>query len=370
MSELQLTELIERYLNGDLSEEERERFEALRRENATVDKRIAEHAHFTGLIKQYGQRVELEKRLNEIHQEIDVHTLVEELTIHPTWVVRMWRNHHSKISVAASIAVFAVLSTLYFTGRFNKTTAANNYTVLSRKIDRVERSVANAQRTNQALLNTLKPGHRVTNPGTFGGSGFALTQSGYIVTAFHVVKNADSLYVQNSVGESYHAKLVYTEPVHDIAIIKIDDKEFAGLGKLPYSFKRIKADVGEDIITLGFPRDDFYYAKGYISSATGLGGDTSAYQVSVPVYEGVSGGPLLDAKGNVIGIISGKQTKTESAAFAVRSSYIFKAARNVSADSTQNVISLKGNKSTLANLTRTQQIKKLENFVFMVKVYN
>jgi len=370
MSELQLTELIERYLNGDLSEEERERFEALRRENATVDNRIAEHAHFTGLIKQYGQRVELEKRLNEIHQEIDVNALVEDLTVHPTWVVRMWRNHHSKISVAASIAVFAILSTLYFTGRFNKTTASN-YTALSRKIESVRRTAENAQRTNQALLNSLKPRHRVSTPSNFVGSGFALTQSGYIVTAYHVVKNADSLYVQNALGESYHAKLVYTEPTHDIAIIKIDDKEFAGLDKLPYNFKRSKTDVGEDVITLGFPRDDFYYAKGYISSATGLEGDTSAYQVSVPVYEGISGGPLLDAKGNIIGIISGKQTKTESAAFAVKSSYIFKAARSVSADSTQNIITLnKGNKSALTNLSRTQQIKKLENYVFMVKVYN
>ncbi|WP_295772677.1 serine protease [uncultured Mucilaginibacter sp.] len=372
MSDLQLTELIERYLAGDLSNEEKERFEALRKENAAVDSRITEHARFTGLIKQYGERVELEKRLNAIHQEIDVDTLVQELTVHPTLIVRLWRNHHSKISVAASIAVFAILSTLYFTGRFNKTTASN-YTALSRKIESVRRTAENAQRTNQALLNSLKPGHRVTNPGTTGGSGFALTQSGYIVTAFHVVNNADSLYVQNALGESYHAKLIYTEPTRDIAIIKIDDKEFTGLDKLPYNFKRTKLDVGEEVITLGFPRDDPYYAKGYISSATGLEGDTAAYQVSLPVYAGISGGPLLDTKGNVIGIISGKQTRTESAAFAVKSSYIFKAAQNVSTDSTQNVIALKPNKaakSALAGLSRTQQIKKLESYVFMVKVYN
>lgn len=372
MSELQLTELIERYLNGELSDEERERFEALRRENAAVDSKITDHAHFTGLIKQYGQRVELERRLNAIHQEIDVHALTEEVTVHPNWVVKMWRNHHSKISVAASIAIFAILSTLYLSGNFKKDNSSN-FTALSRKIESVRRTAESAQRSNQALLNDLHvKSKRVVNPSNYIGSGFALTTNGYLVTNYHVVKNADSLYVQNAIGDSYHAKLIYTEPAHDIAIIKIDDEAFTGLDNLPYNFKRSKMDVGEDVITLGYPRDDFYYAKGYISSATGSNGDTSAYQVSLPVYPGISGGPLLDTKGNVIGIISGKETHTESAAFAVKSSYIFKAVQSVSADSTANSIVLKNgknNKNNLSGLTRPQQIKKLENYVFMVKVY-
>jgi serine protease Do len=367
MSDIQLTELIERYLNGELSDEERERFEALRRENAAVDSRIADHAHFTGLIKQYGQRVELEKRLNAIHQEIDVHALTEELTIHPSWVVKLWRNHHSKISVAASIAIFAILSTLYLTGYFSRTTSS--VTELRREVASYKRSTDNLNRSTNALLHDIKSGKHVIAPSKFGGSGFALTSSGYIVTNYHVIKGADSLYVQNSSGESYHAKLLYSEPAYDIAVLKIDDAAFTGLGNIPYTFRKAKSDVGEDVYTVGFPSDSIVLGRGYLSSANGYNGDTVAYQVSLPVNPGNSGGPLLDAKGNIIGIISSKQTQTEGAAFAVKSMYLFKVAQEITKDSTANKIVL-NNKSSLAGLSKPQQFKKLQNYVFMVKVYN
>jgi serine protease Do len=367
MSELQLTELIERYLNGELSDEERERFEALRSENAAVDSKVTEHAHFTGLIKQYGQRVELEKRLNAIHQEIDVHALTEELTIQPNWVVKMWRNHHSKISVAASIAVFAVLSTLYLTGYFSKTTSS--VTELRREVASYKRSTDNLNRSTNALLHDIKSGKRVIAPSKFGGSGFALTSSGYIVTNYHVVKGADSLYVQNSAGDSYHVKLLYTEPAYDIAILKIDDATFTGLGNIPYNFRKLSSDVGEDVYTVGFPSDSIVLGRGYLSSANGYNGDTVAYQVSLPVNPGNSGGPLLDTKGNLIGIISSKQTQTEGAAFAVKSKYLFKIAQEITKDSTANKIVL-NSKSSLIGLSKPQQFKKLQNYVFMVKVYN
>ncbi len=55
--------------------DERARFEILRSENADINSKVSEHKHFTGLIKQYGERLELEKRLDAIHDEIDVHTL-------------------------------------------------------------------------------------------------------------------------------------------------------------------------------------------------------------------------------------------------------------------------------------------------------
>src|ERR1700680_1117190 len=107
MSDNYLLEVIERYLNGEMSKDEYARFEVLRNENPEVNSLFNEHKQFTGLLKQYGERLELEKRLDAIHSEIDVCTLKEELMIHPSWIVQLWRTHHSKISVAASIAIFA-----------------------------------------------------------------------------------------------------------------------------------------------------------------------------------------------------------------------------------------------------------------------
>src|SRR5580693_4136618 len=113
MSDSEILEQIERYLNGEMTRQERAAFEILRNENAEVNEQVTEHKHFTNLIKQYGERLELERRLDAIHDEIDVNTLEDELKIHPSFIVRLWRNHHSKISVAASIAIFSVLCTLF-----------------------------------------------------------------------------------------------------------------------------------------------------------------------------------------------------------------------------------------------------------------
>ncbi len=367
MSDHQLIELIERYLSGDMSVEERERFESMRRDNAAIESRIEEHAHFTGLLKQYGKRVELEKRLNEIHQEIDVHTLAEELTVHPNWVVKLWRNHHSKISVAASIALFAVVATLYLTGSFNKSTTS--YIALRREMQSIKRTAENAERNNKAILHDIKSSKRVIGSGSFAGSGFALTASGYIVTNYHVVRNADSVYVQNEAGDSYRTKIVYTEPAYDIAVLKIDDASFSKFNNLPYSFRRSKSDVGEDLYTAGFPADSLVLGRGYLSSANGLNGDTVAYQVSLPVNPGNSGGPVLDAKGNIVGVISGKQSQAEGAAYAIKSKYLFRVAKEITKDSTENKVIL-NNKSSLNGLNQAQQFSKIRNYIFMVKVYN
>ena len=367
MSDHQLTELIERYLDGSMTADERTQFELLRKNDATVESRVTEHMQFIGLLKQYGERLELEKRLNAIHDEIDVHALKEEVTIHPTWVVRMWRNHHSKISVAASIAIFAILGTLFFTGKLNN--HESNFEQLSQEIGKIKQTQATLEGKTRGLENDIKGNKRITNPGNFRGTGFALSSNGYIVTNYHVIKDADSVYVQNANGESFHSKVIYTEPGNDIAVLQINDDAFQGLGSVPYSFKRSATDLGENVFTIGYPDSKVVMGPGALTSSTGYQGDTTEYQVSVPVNPGNSGGPLLDDKGNVIGIINAKQTQVAGAAFAVKSAYLLKAIQNIPSDSLSKSLTL-NTKNTLAGLSRAQQIKKLKNYVFMVKVYN
>src|SRR5476649_1680521 len=113
MSDIELLSVIERYLNGEMTADERTRFELLRHDNAAIDNRVKEHEQFTNHLKQYGERVQFEGLLNAIHQEIDVQALKDEFVHHPSMIVRIWRNHHSKISLAASVAIFAALSTLF-----------------------------------------------------------------------------------------------------------------------------------------------------------------------------------------------------------------------------------------------------------------
>lgn len=360
MRDEQLIEVIERYLNGEMSAEERNAFEQLRRENADLDTRVIEHQQFTGLLKQYGERVALENRLNAIHEEINVHAIAEEVTVHPSWVVQLWRNHHSKISVAASIAIFAVLATLFFTGYLNNN---NSYHELGRKVDQLNQSNRNIIKS----LQTIKSAQNLPVD-KYRGTGFAITSNGLIATSYHVVNGADSIYVQDVAGRSFKVKVVYNDPQSDVSILKVVDTAFRNLGQVPYTFKRSESDLAENVFTYGYPQDSPVYGDGRLTSANGLNGDTLDYEISVPVNPGNSGGPLLDSRGNVIGIVKARETRLEGVHFALKSSYLLNAIKNIPEDSLTKTPVL-NTENTLANLSRQQQVKKIKPYVFMVKVY-
>lgn len=361
MSEIELMTVIERYLNGEMTADERARFEVLRRENPAVDNSVKEHQEFTSKLKQYGERLAFENLLNDIHNEIDVQALKDEFVHHPSLIVRLWRNHHSKISVAASIAIFCVLSTLFLTGYLKTQKQENDVINLKREIGQIKIQVNG--RSGRVSIPVKTP---LAN---FTGTGFAITTDGYLATNFHVINGADSIYVQDVDGNTFHAKVISSDPTYDIAILKITDASFKTLSALPYSFKKGKSDLGEDVFTLGYPKDDIVYNKGYLSSGNGIKGDSTKYQISaMDVDHGNSGGPLLDSKGNVIAVVSGKVANGTS--FAIKSKYLFKTIQAIPSDSLKSDRIILSSKSKLASASRTQQISKLSNYIFMVKVYN
>jgi serine protease Do len=362
MNEYKLQEEIERYLNGEMSPEELIQFELLRKDSTAIDTKVTEHQDFTKLLKQYSDRLALENRLNAIHDEIDVHTLADELMVHPSWVVQLWRNHHSKISVAASVAIFAFLSIMFLTGKM--TNQDSQYIQLRREVGNLKNKT---DKINQKLTQNGRA-ERSNNAERFSGTGFAITSSGLIATNYHVISGADSVYVQNAAGKSFKAKVLYTEPASDIAILKIVDTSFRNLGAIPYTFKKAESDLAESVYTYGYPQDSPVFNEGKVTSAVGLNGDSLDYQISIPINAGNSGSPLMDNRGNVIGIVQAKQTQLEGVHFAVKASYLLSAIHNIPADSLTKKINL-NTKNTLAGLTRVQQVKKLNNYVFIVKVY-
>ncbi|MFD0751561.1 trypsin-like peptidase domain-containing protein [Mucilaginibacter calamicampi] len=362
MSESQLLENIERYYSGEMNATERKEFEAKRKADAGFDAKVVEHQLFAGLLKQYSERVELENRLNAIHQEIDVHDLKESLMAHPSWVVRMWRNHHSKISVAASVAIFAALSILFATGKFE---SRNNIEALNRKVDQLDRSNANLKASIRDIKSQkATPADRYSSTGT----GFAITSDGLIATNYHVVRDADSVYVQNEEGKSFKAKVLYTEPQHDVAILKIVDESFTNLGTIPYAIRRAESSIAEQLFTYGYPGGTAVYRNGYLASKSGFRGDSIHYEIDIPINPGNSGSPLLDSKGNVVGITDAKQSQFEGAHYAIKSKYLLDAISNIPEDSLSKKITL-SKKNSLAGLSSVDKIEKVKKFTFMVKIY-
>ncbi|WP_410221270.1 serine protease [Pedobacter sp.] len=361
MREADLEAIIEDYLNDKLNTAEREAFEQLRKNDPIVDHKVVAHKVFLDAMAQYSTVVKLKEQLNHAHSQIDVDTLVEAYKPHPSKLIQLWRNNKAAIAVAASFLILAMVSIYSIQ---NNSKQAGSFEAMSRDLAQLKRSQNNLIRN----INSKNSSTNKTPVARFGGTGFAVSANGYIATNYHVISGADSVYVQNNKGISYKVNAIYTDSQNDIAILKITDKSF-NLPGLPYAIRRGLSGIGEPVFTLGFPKDDIVLGDGYVSSKTGINGDTLAYQVAIPVNPGNSGGPLLDNNGNIVGIINGKENKTDGATFAVKSKYIMEALNAIPQDSLNRKVAY-GKKSQLQGLKRNKQVEKMQDYVFMIKVYN
>lgn len=164
------------------------------------------------------------------------------------------------------------------------------------------------------------------------GTGFFVTGSGYMLTAFHVVENTATVKVSTSAG-TYPARIVLSDKANDIAILKVDGTEFIFLNIVPSS----SVTVGQNVFTLGFPNvgtqgTEAKYTEGTISSLSGTQNNTRVFQISTPIQPGNSGGPLVTEDGKVIGMVVAKLndmrsllasgTVPQNVNYAVKSSFI------------------------------------------------
>lgn len=205
----------------------------------------------------------------------------------------------------------------------------------------------------------------------WSGSGFALNQ-GHIVTNYHVVEEAKTILVKGIKGDfqtELKAKVVATDKINDIAILKIDDERFKGFGAIPYKVKREMSDVGESVWALGYPMTDVMgeevkFTDGKISSRTGIQGDMSVYQISVPIQPGNSGGALFDNNGNVVGITSSGLNReafnSENVNYAIKTSYLY----NLIESTLTTSVLPQG--TAMQGQPLTQKIKLAKNFVYII----
>ena len=124
-----------------------------------------------------------------------------------------------------------------------------------------------------------------------------------------MVNSASVVIVQNNKGQEFKTKIIYLNPNPDLAVLKIMDSDYKAATPIPYGISKSNLELGEAIFTLGYPRDEIVYGEGYLSAKTGFRGDTLSCQISVAANPGNSGGPVLDKNGEVIGILSNKQTR-------------------------------------------------------------
>ena len=366
-NDILIIDAVERYIRGEMNPDERLHFENLRKTNGEIDQLVVEHTLFLQQMNRFGEWKNFQASLQEIHTDLaEQGKINSERLKGKARVVYLWNKYKRVAAIAASIAGVTALSISSLVWSISPKTDIKKLQDLSRDLQAVKIE----QRTQKNVVNTLKNQITVEPaiPFKSGGTGFLIDSRGYLVTNAHVVKNAKNIGVQNKSGQNFHAIVVYEDVEKDLAILKIEDESYRPLPAIPYSISRSSADLATPIFTLGYPRDEIVYGEGYLSAKTGFNGDTLSCQVSIPANPGNSGGPVLNSDGEIIGILSTRETAAEGVVFALQAKHIFKALSELKKDTSFNRVKVPTSKSSLAGLDRSQQVKRVEDFVFMVKV--
>jgi serine protease Do len=353
-----LLEAIERYKKGEMSPEEKIFFEELRKNNAEIDQLVVDHTYFLQQLEKTGERKAFKASLKDVETKLETEGVIAKKE--KARVLYLWSRYKRIVAVAASIAIFFSILTATLVSVYTGDKKDSKITPLVKRTQQIEQKLQDIeQKVDKAATN--KPTKPVFKA-SFTATGFLLDGSGYIVTNAHVINDARNLIVENRKGDQFYATSLYVNKNTDLAILKITDTSFKKFKNLPYSFSKTQSELGEQIFTLGYPREEIVYGEGYLSSKSGYSGDTTSYQVSISANPGNSGGPVFNNNGEVIGVISSKETNADGVVFAIKSKNIYNALEEIKKTS----IKLPTNNS-IRSLDRVHQIYKIEDCVFMVK---
>ncbi len=155
-----------------------------------------------------------------------------------------------------------------------------------------------------------------STPGTLNKKGtgtiFVVGKTGHAITNQHVAGGCTELRIQ---GRDGVAKVVTEDLVNDIALLQVPGtvSATAAINADPAKLRQ-----GEDIVVFGFPLNSLLSSggnltPGVVSAMTGLGNNTHQIQITAPIQPGSSGSPVLNKKGEVVGVVSMKLSDSKMA---------------------------------------------------------
>ena len=359
-------EVAEAYLSGALPEAE---VTGLQSRLATDTAFANEFYEATNLIRSFensGRQKRFRSMLRDIHEKQVSGTKTRQfrpIQLRP----QIWRT----AAVAASVAILT--SAITFWSLYPSIKKSDSqYNTISRAMEHIKKVQAQQQAQQNQLIQNINKNTKPAPPPSdvkYTGTGFALTNDGYL--AYHVISDGkgdyDSVYIQTHDGQYYKANLVNYSADNDIAILKVEKKSFRfGKVEVPYTFTAGKAGLGSEIFTLGYPKEEIVYSEGYISSKNGYQGDNMQYTLVLPAGHGQSGSPVIDCKGNILGLLTAIGSQDESNTYAVSSKAVIELLHSKMPDD-KNIRLPKINR--LGRMTREQLAEKMEVYTVSVKVY-
>lgn len=251
----------------------------------------------------------------------------------------VWRTLLSCVLTVALVAAgcgFTALSVNRYWEQRNNTTVHE----LTEKIDALEDKLSNVKTSNSIIGQQLPSSDEALSPrqlyamsvnsvvaisctvtqesiygsseGQASGSGFILTEDGYIVTNYHVVQSSKKISVVTHDGTSYPAEIKGYDSINDVAVLKVDAEE------LPAASIGSSSDllIGDMVVAIGNPLGELTATQtvGYVSGinreVTTDNTIINMIQTDAAINPGNSGGPLFNVQGQVIGITTAKYSGT------------------------------------------------------------
>ena len=178
-------------------------------------------------------------------------------------------------------------------------------------------------------ITVTSQGNMFTQPKSGVGTGFIIDENGTVVTNYHVIEGGTSIVITFNNGTEVTAKVVSTSKKDDLAILDIiDDVKMPGIAKLAQDDD---INAGQEVIAIGNPLGKEFsgsVTKGIISAPKRIvsmdGVDRDFIQIDAAINPGNSGGPLINLKGEIIGVNSAKKSgdNVEGMGFAVAIKYV------------------------------------------------
>ncbi len=208
----------------------------------------------------------------------------------------------------------------------------------------------------------VPPGEERKEKGFSTGTGFFVSRDGYIISAFHVIQDAKEVAVVLRFGDILRATVKGIDDANDIALLKIS----RSAKPLAVVSSRAVA-VGDQVFTIGYPLIDIEGQEqkttfGHVNALSGIQDDVRFVQIDVPIQPGNSGGPLLDSRGRVVGVVTRtldpavllKQSGIvpQNANYAVKSDYLLPLMSRYEIDPSVVSVSASGTEASLVRRIR------------------
>ncbi len=358
MEEINLLEAIERFVKGAMHPDELQHFEAIRINNAEIDELVVQHSFFLHQLETAADRKALKSTLDTVHANY-----ISENNINNVKVISLKDRLRKKMAIAASVVALVGVSLFgiifaFNAGKNNKTyqqTGTKDSLTIEKKIKDLETKVATVENKTDRNLEVFTH-----------GTGFIVNENGYILTNQHVINKSQQVYVYNEKYGDLTASVVLEDEKNDLAVLKITDTAFKKTDNIPYSFKNMDVNLAQKVYTVGYSRPPYLtYNEGFVSSkaANATYNNTNNFLLTLQVEGGNSGSPILSNNGDIIGIVSAKEKIENGFTLGLKTMAVKSI---IDALQTQTKLKMKS-RNNLMGLNRDAQIKKLDNYIFMVK---